>query len=415
MLYSIIAIGDELLAGRVVDTNSGAIARLLEPHGFELREVQVIADTPKALQEAMMRALQQVDLVITTGGLGPTRDDSTKQTLCDIFGGELREDAAVLANVERIMLARGLRLNALTRTQAQVPTSARVINNEVGTAPILWFDLPQGKVVVSLPGVPFETEQMMQRCVAAEIAARFPSPDSLQRLTLMTCGMSESDLAELLAPWETSLPPHLHLAYLPQPGVLRLRLDGRHPDAAFLEGEMQHYYKELIAIIPEWHIMATADSTPAEELLRRCRRDGLTIATAESCTGGTVASRLTSIAGASANFRGGVVAYSNDVKINLLGVEPAAIEAHGAVSETVVRQMAEGVRRLTGADLGVGISGIAGPGGAVEGKPVGTVWIAAASPAATRATCYHFPGSRDRVIDRAATMALLELLTFVPR
>lgn len=409
MKYSIIAIGDELLAGQVTDTNSGAIARMLEPKGWELAEVSVVSDSPQAIVGAINRALSQTDVVLTTGGLGPTKDDLTKQTLCDLFGGELREDTSVLENVKRIFAARSLPLNRLTATQAMVPTSCSVIQNEVGTAPIMWFE-KNGKVLVAMPGVPFETLTMMQRSVMPALLNRFPSPDSIERKVVMVHGISESALAERLESWEERLPAFAHLAYLPTPGVVRLRLDGRHTDSEFLATEMERLHRELIALIPPHNLMATDDVTPPKALLDSLLRKGLKFATAESCTGGTIASRITALAGASASFTGGAVTYSNEAKAAVLGVNQALIAEFGAVSEPVVRQMAEGALRVFDADIAVATSGIAGPGGGSSEKPVGTVWMAVATKTETKAWVYKFPGSRDRVIDRAATTALLHAL-----
>lgn len=406
MKYAIIAIGDELLAGQVTDTNSGTIARMLEPCGWELQAVSVISDSPEAISEAINMAFREVDVVLTTGGLGPTKDDLTKQTLCQIFGGELREDASVLANVERVISARGLKLNRLTAAQAMVPTSCTVIQNEVGTAPLMWFER-DGKVLVAMPGVPFETETMMRRAVVDKLVSRFPSPDSLLRRVVMVHGMSESAIAEMLAPWEDALPPYAHLAYLPKPGVVRLRIDGRHTDAAFLESEMERLHRELIALIPAANLMAASDVTPEKALLDSLTERGLTFASAESCTGGTIAQRMTALPGASLAFRGGVVAYANEAKVSMLGVDPAVISTCGAVSRQVVEQMAAGARERFGADVAVATSGIAGPDGGTSEKPVGTVWIAVATSAGIESAVYRFPGARDRVIDRAATTAIL--------
>lgn len=411
MKYIILAIGDELLAGQVTDTNSGAIARMLEPHGWELERVEVIADGAEPLRRALGRALECVDVVLTTGGLGPTKDDETKQTLTALFGGELVQDNAVLENVKRVVAARGFKLNALTAAQAMVPTSCRVIQNLVGTAPIMWFDRPGGKVVVSLPGVPFETLEMMRREVVPQLTERFRAKETIERRTVVAFNITESNLASVLAPWEEALPPYAHLAYLPKPGVVRLRLDGRHTDAPFIRAEIERLHVELLRQVPAANLMADGDLTPEQELLRRLTSAGKTVAVAESCTGGAIASRITAIAGSSAAFRGGVVAYSNEVKIAALGVDPLTLEEHGAVSRPVVEQMALGVKRLCGSDFAVATSGIAGPGGGSEAKPVGTVWMAVAVPSgAVFSACYHLPGSRARVIDRAATNALLNLL-----
>ncbi len=409
MKYSIIAIGDELLAGQVVDTNSGAIARMLEPHGWELEQVMVISDDPDAILQAIDASFAKTRVVLTTGGLGPTKDDLTKQTLCRYFGGEMHRDEAVLDNVKRVVGARGLKLNELTAAQAIVPTSCRVIQNEVGTAPLMWFE-KDGNTLVAMPGVPFETVTMMERAVIRQLTLHYPSADALERRVVMVHGMSESSIAEMLSDWEDSLPDYAHLAYLPKPGVVRLRIDGRHTDSSFLNSEMDRLHSELINLIPDGHLMATSDVTPEKALLDHLIMSNLSIATAESCTGGTIASRLTAIPGASAAVKGGVVAYSNQVKVSTLGVDPEMIERFGAVSEQVVSQMAAGALKRLEADVAIATSGIAGPDGGTPEKPVGTVWIAVASHKGIRAFVNKFPGSRDRVIDRTATTALLAAL-----
>ena len=408
MKYAIIAIGDELLAGQVTDTNSGTISRMLQPAGWELHSVRVVSDSPEHILRAISEAFAETDAVITTGGLGPTKDDLTKQTLCRYFGGELREDPSVKANVERVVSARGLKLNALTAAQAMVPTSCSVIQNLVGTAPIMWFER-DGKVLVAMPGVPFETEQMMRRSVMARLIDRFPSTEFIERRVVMVCGMSESAIAGMIAPWEDSLPQHAHLAYLPKPGVVRLRIDGRHTDAGFLKKEIDRLADEL-ALLAAGNLMCRGDITPARCLLDMLVERHLTVGTAESCTGGNIAHTITAEPGSSAAMLGGVVSYSNDVKRRLLEVSEASLEAHGAVSIPVVKEMASGARKALGCDIALATSGIAGPGGAVPGKPVGTGCIAVATPWGLWADTFHFPGNRERVIDRATTTAIIRAI-----
>ena len=310
--------------------------------------------------------------------------------------------------------ARGLKLNALTAAQAMVPTSCSVIQNLVGTAPIMWFER-DGKVLVAMPGVPFETEQMMRRSVMARLIDRFPSTEFIERRVVMVCGMSESAIAGMIAPWEDSLPQHAHLAYLPKPGVVRLRIDCHHHDKDFLTGETTRLHAELARLIPADHLLAVTDLTPEEILLNELRQRGLSFASAESCTGGSIARRITAIPGSSSAFKGSVVAYANEVKSAVLGVNAEDIAAHGAVSQTVVEQMAAGARDRLGADIAVATSGIAGPGGGSDDKPVGTVWIATATPEGVHSCMHHFPGSRDRVIDRAATTAILSAIESLRR
>ncbi len=409
MKTTIIVIGDELLIGQVTDTNSGMIARLMAPHGWEAEQVMTVADDREAIREAVGRALDSTPVVLTTGGLGPTKDDITKAVLTDIFGGELREDPDVLANVREVVERRGLKLNDLTAAQAIVPTSCRVIQNRVGTAPLMWFERTDGHILVAMPGVPFETREMFSSAVMPMLLKRFPSPDNIEHRTLVVADISESALATRLAPWESALPPYAHLAYLPKPGVVRLRIDGRHTDAGFLKKEIDRLADEL-ALLAAGNLMCRGDITPARCLLDMLVERHLTVGTAESCTGGNIAHTITAEPGSSAAMLGGVVSYSNDVKRRLLGVSEASLEAHGAVSIPVVKEMASGARKALGCDIALATSGIAGPGGAVPGKPVGTVCIAVATPWGLWADTFHFPGNRERVIDRATTTAIIRAI-----
>lgn len=409
MKTTIIVIGDELLIGQVTDTNSGMIARLMAPHGWEVEQVMTVADDREAIREAVGRALDSTPVVLTTGGLGPTKDDITKAVLTDIFGGELREDPDVLANVREVVERRGLKLNDLTAAQAIVPTSCRVIQNRVGTAPLMWFERTDGHILVAMPGVPFETREMFSSAVMPMLLQRFPSPDHIEHRTLVLADISESVLATRLAPWESALPPYAHLAYLPKPGVVRLRIDGRHTDAGFLKKEIDRLADEL-ALLAAGNLMCRGDITPARCLLDMLVERHLTVGTAESCTGGNIAHTITAEPGSSAAMLGGVVSYSNDVKRRLLEVSEASLEAHGAVSIPVVKEMASGARKALGCDIALATSGIAGPGGAVPGKPVGTVCIAVATPWGLWADTFHFPGNRERVIDRATTTAIIRAI-----
>lgn len=399
MKASLVIIGDEILIGQVTDTNSGEIARALGPMGWEIVSVRIVGDTADAIKGAIALAMAEADLVITTGGLGPTKDDITKRVLLEIFCGELREDQEVLANVERVFARRGLVLNDLTRSQAMVPTSCRVIQNEFGTAPIMWFEA-EGKVLISMPGVPFETVGMLHKAVLGLIAERFSPGEQFLHKVFIVRGITESDLAERLASYEASLPGGMHLAYLPNAGYIRLRLDSTVP----FGGKDEELRMAIAGVL-----VHEGDATPAEILLEKVRAKGYKLCTAESCTGGNIAHSITSLAGCSDCYVGSVVSYANEVKSGVLGVDMADIETHGAVSEEVARQMAEGACRALGADCSVATTGIAGPGGGVPGKPVGTVWIAAHTPSATVARLYHFPGNRGRVISRATSEALFLL------
>lgn len=407
MKVSIIVIGDELLLGQVTDTNSGDIARAIAPAGWQVAQVATVADDSAAIRNAIEKALAATDVVLTTGGLGPTKDDITKATLIEVFGGELRFDAEVMENVKSIFARRGLDMNRLTESQAMVPTSCTPIRNALGTAPVMWFER-NGKVLVAMPGVPFETRHAFNVEVFPRLLKRFGRDCGIEHRTLIVSGITESDLAEKLATFEDALPTGAHLAYLPNPGYIRLRLDVAGNDDKTVQATADSGANELKAILGNL-LIAESDLTAEEILLDALRGRGLTVATAESCTGGNIAHRITMIPGASDFYPGSVVSYSNEVKMNLLGVDAAVLEAYGAVSEPVARQMADGARRALGADCAVATSGIAGPSGGSPEKPVGTVCMAFATPEGTDTVTFHFPGDRARVIDRASTTAMIEL------
>lgn len=408
MNVSIIAIGDELLIGQVIDTNSGDIARMLNPVGWKVNDVQVIGDNANDILQAIDYAFSKSDVVLTTGGLGPTKDDITKSVLCQYFGGELYENLEVLENVKEVVSKRGIKLNDLTASQAIVPTSCRVIQNLVGTAPLMWFE-KNGKVLVSMPGVPFETRQMFRDAVLPQLLETFHSNIAVEHRTLLVINYTESALATKIAEWEDTLPPHLHLAYLPKPGLIRLRLDGTHHDKTFINNELNRYHRQLIDMLGD-DILFTEDRSVEEILLHYLNETGLTVSTAESCTGGNIAHLITSIAGSSTSFMGSVVAYSNDVKHRVLGVNDETLFQHGAVSIPVVEQMATGACKVLNTDCAIATSGIAGPGGGTMEKPIGTVCIAVKTPQAIISNTFHFPGNRSRVIERASSTAIIMLI-----
>lgn len=410
MKVSIIAIGDELLLGQVADTNSGDIARLIAPYGWEVDYVQAVGDNASEIRMAIDRAFENADIVLTTGGLGPTKDDITKSVLRDYFGGELIEDASVLENVKQIVARRGFKINDLTAAQAIVPSSARVIQNRVGTAPILWFERDD-RVLVSMPGVPFEMREMFGSEVFPQLLERFKSDVAIAHGVVIVVDYTESALAEKISSWEDALPTYLHLAYLPKPGLIRLRIDGEHKDRVFIESEVKRAVSELCAMLGS-SVIADEDLTPSQILLHLCRRHDLSLSTAESCTGGNIAHEITLNAGCSDSYLGSVVSYSNEVKQHVLGVDPDTLAQHGAVSEQVASQMAEGVCEATQASLGIATTGIAGPTGGSEIKPVGTVCfgISLATPDGRRHTVTHtlrLPGNRSRVIEAASIRAFI--------
>ncbi len=403
MQATIITIGDEILIGQIVDTNSVFIARQLNAAGVTVGERTSIGDNHAQIVAAVERALQQSQVVVLTGGLGPTKDDITKRTLAKLFQSEMRYDETVGAHVERMLAARGIAFNALNRGQAMVPERCTVLFNAHGTAPGMWFER-DGRVVVSLPGVPFEMEHLMLDEVMPRLKARFALRQIVHR-TLITAGLAESMLAERIEEWEAALPPYLKLAYLPNPGAVRLRLSAYEVDGRQVAEEIDRRFAALQRLIPDY-VVGFETATMQELVHRMLTERGLTLALAESCTGGTIAARFTAMPGASAYLRCGVVAYSNEAKCDLLGVDPAAIARHGAVSEQVACQMAEGARRVAGADYAVATTGIAGPSGGSEEKPVGTVWIAVATPRGTVAVCRQCGTDRGQIVDRASAQAV---------
>lgn len=395
------------MIGQVTDTNSGAIARTFVPDGWDISRVITVGDNEKDITAAVEDAIAASELVIVTGGLGPTKDDITKKVLMNIFGGELVRDAEVTENIRRVFERRGLKLNALTEDQALVPSSCRVIQNHLGTAPVMWFER-DGHVLVSMPGVPFETEGALPE-VRRLVREYFSPEEESHHATIIVGGITESAIAERLEAFENSLGDGLHLAYLPQPGLIRLRLDGRGSKGGDIAARHEAARRQLSEALGELAVHQ-GDDSPAAIVLDTLRQRGLTLATAESCTGGNIAHRLTSVAGSSDVFLGSVVSYSNSVKEGLLGVEATTLEAVGAVSREVVEQMVAGACRATGADCAVATSGIAGPGGGSVEKPVGTVWMAWACRGKIVSRVFRFPGDRARVIDRATTEALLGIL-----
>lgn len=403
MQATVITIGDEILIGQIVDTNSVSISKHLNSAGIVVREKCSIGDDRTQIVETLERALANSQVVIVTGGLGPTKDDITKKTLAELFGSGMHLDERVAGHVQRMLESRGIVFNELNRGQALVPDCCTVLFNAHGTAPGMWFER-EDKVVVSLPGVPFEMEHLMQDEVMPRLKARF-SLRSIVHRTLITAGLAESMLAERIAPWEEALPPYLKLAYLPNPGAVRLRLSAYEVEGESVAREIAERFEALKQIIPEY-VVGYETATVQELVHRTLTERGETLATAESCTGGTIAARFTAMAGASAYFRGGVVAYSNDLKQQVLGVSADDLERFGAVSEPVARQMAEGIRRLAGSDYAVATTGIAGPAGGSEEKPVGTVWIAVAGPRGTVAVCRQCGTDRGQIVDRASSFAI---------
>jgi nicotinamide-nucleotide amidase len=409
MNAEIITVGDELLIGQVVDTNSAWIGRELNKIGVEVMRIVSVRDLRDEITAAISSAMSRADVVLMTGGLGPTKDDITKQVLCEYFGTKLVFSEEVYRNVENLLRGR-VAMNKLNRDQALVPEACTVINNRVGTASISWFER-DGKVLVSMPGVPQEMKAVMTEEIIPRLSRMFVSDLILHR-TFLVRNYAESILAEHLSDWEDSLPASIKLAYLPKMGIIRLRLTARGKQGEGLEQRLEEECAKLKALLGN-DIMDDGDRPLEEVLGEMLRQRGLTLATAESCTGGSIAARITSVPGSSDYYKGSVVAYSNEVKMNLLGVEADTLAQHGAVSEETVRQMALGVKKLLGTDCAVTTSGIAGPGGGTPEKPVGTVWIAAAYGDRVCTMKQFSDRGREMNIERAGNNALLQLIALI--
>ena len=407
---SICTIGDEIFIGQITDTNSAHISRTLNSLGIKVTQMLSIGDDHDAIINGLEGELRRNNIVIVTGGLGPTKDDITKASLAELSGSKgYRTDEAQLEIIRRILSSRGLDLLDINIAQASVPDTCKVIPNKLGTAPIMVFVFPEERfghkaTLYALPGVPFEAIGALND-ILEDIKSNYSISDIYHR-TVMTFGIAESALSKLIEPWEDSLPEDMHLAYLPNAltGVrLRLSIYGgiREDEEARIEAELAR----LRPILGE-NLYSEQDDTLQEYIGRLLAANGKTVSAAESCTGGTIAAMFTSVPGSSEYFLGSVTSYANSVKTGVLGVPSEIIEKHGAVSRECVAAMAEGVRRITGSDFSVATSGIAGPGGGSEAKPVGTVWIGVSSIRGTKTYRMQFKGDRSRNIERFAANAL---------
>ncbi|MDR2804389.1 MAG: CinA family nicotinamide mononucleotide deamidase-related protein [Dysgonamonadaceae bacterium] len=411
MTVEIITIGDELLIGQVVDTNSAWMAVELNKKGFEARYKTTVGDNENDMIDAFERAFSRADIVLVTGGVGPTKDDITKQTLCRFFNTRLVFDEKTLQTIRDIFTGLSKTLNELTYQQAYVPENATIIQNEMGTAPITWFD-KDGKVLVSMPGVPYEMQWAMTNEIIPRLQKAFPATDSIQHQTFWVKNFTESLLALHIADWENALPENIRLAYLPTSGLIRLRLTGKSPDKTPLTQEMDKQRKKLLQLLGD-NVVAEEDQ-PLEMLLNnQLIENNLTLSVAESCTGGKLASLFTAIPGCSRYFQGGVVSYSNEAKAEILDVNRWDINQFGAVSPSVVEQMALGAQRIFHSDCAIAVSGIAGPDGGSPEKPVGTVWIAAVCRDRLQSQLFHFSKDRGNNILRACNNGMAMLLELI--
>ena len=403
MKVEIINIGDELLIGQVVNTNASWMAAELTKSGMQVVFISSIADDEDAIHSELDAASKRADIILLSGGLGPTKDDITKKTLADYFESDFVFHEPTYEQVKKIFAARKFEVSEINRQQAMIPAKCIPLLNVNGTAPGMWFE-KEGKIFVSMPGVPFEMKSMMTGEVIPRLVKHFKLGAIVQK-TVMTTGLPESFLAEKIKDWEENLPAHLHLAYLPQPGIVRLRLSAKGEDQKALTNEIEHQVKKLHALIPD--SIFGYDEVSLEQVVGELLvKSGKSVSTAESCTGGYVAHLLTSIPGSSCYFKGSVVSYANEVKTQWLSVDEKTLNEKGAVSREVVETMAATVREKMHTDYSVAISGIAGPDGGTPEKPVGTVWIALADESGVYAMRYHFGEHRGRNIRRSALAAL---------
>ena len=400
-----ISIGDELLIGQVINTNAAWLGEHLSAAGFRLDSTLTIGDSEKAILDAF-NACMTADLVLVTGGLGPTADDITKPTVCKFFNTELEFCQEAYDNLVSLFKRRGFQMSERNRGQAMLPKACEYVPNTYGTAPCMWLE-KEGVAFVFMPGVPFEMKGIFNDELLPRIKKRFHAVPYEQRV-IMTTGIGESFLADKIKDWEDALPDYLSLAYLPQHGMVRLRLSGRHEDAVILHETLDREVARLVDLISQY-IFAMQDQPIERTVFDLLINKGMTFASAESCTGGNIAHVITLIPGSSEVFKGSTVTYATPTKTKVLGIPAEVIEKHGVVSQEVVERMATGVRDLMEADFGVATTGVAGPSGGTEENPVGTVWIGLATPIGVVSQRFNFGKDRENIINRA-TIAAYEML-----
>ncbi len=406
----IISIGEEMLIGQTVNTNAAWMASALNDIGVEVDEIRVITDDRDDIHRTLQDGVDRCSLVLITGGLGPTRDDVTRDVLCGFFESKLVLNQQVLDDITQYLKDRGRVVSELNRDQAMVPDKAKIIRNPFGTAPGFWFST--GKThCIAMPGVPYEMKEMMGKHVLRALEDMGREQYILHR-TVLTHGIGESDLARKLSDWEDSLPSDMQLAYLPSTGIVKLRLTAKGKSMERLEHRVDNEVDKLIKLIPEY-IWGYDDDSLEAVVGQMLKEQNATLSTAESCTGGYIAHRITGVPGSSAYYAGSVVAYENRIKEKMLQVDHGLLQTHGAVSRETAESMAKGIRNKLKTTYGIGVTGIAGPEGGTEEKPVGTVWVAVAAPDdEVTSKKYQFGDKRERNIIRAgnAALALLRLV-----
>ena len=409
MLAEIITIGDEILIGQIVDTNSAFMATQLNLNGITVKQISSVSDNREHILKALDEAKERADIILMTGGLGPTKDDITKKTLCDYFKTTMRFDEGAYEDVAKIFAAYQKEVTPTNRLQAEVPEICTVIRNHNGTAPGMWFDV-DGKIFVSMPGVPYEMKAMMLNQIIPKIKERFKLPAIVHK-TVLTQGIGESHLADLISDWEDNLAvDKIKLAYLPAPGMVRLRLSTTGDDAKKLNSSVDKKIEELKLIISEfiygYENFGEETETLEQSVGKLLRHKKQTVSTAESCTGGYISHLITTVPGSSDYYIGSVISYSYEIKETELGVSKKILETQGAVSQPVVEQMAKAIREKYKTSYSIAASGVAGPGGGTPEKPVGTVWIAIATPEKVFSEKFLFGTNRERNIQKTANAAL---------
>lgn len=410
MIADIITIGDEILIGQIVDTNSAWLGKELSKIGINIHQIISISDNRNAIIETVNASIQQADIIFITGGLGPTNDDITKHTLCKMFDGELILNNDALKNIANFLKLRNYPMNENNHNQALLPSTAQYIPNYNGTASGMWFER-NGKIVISMPGVPYEMTRMMSESIIPKLKKQFQLPYILHK-TIIVNNIAESVLAEMLADWELNLPQNIKLAYLPAPGFVKLRLSTQGDNNDLLNQQVNQQIQLLRNIIPN-NILSETEEPIDAIVAQLLKENNLTLATAESCTGGGIAHTITSRAGSSAYFKGSVVSYCDEIKEKILSVPEYEIQQHTAVSQNVVKYMAENVRKMFNTDFGISTSGIAGPTGGTDEIPVGTIWMAVASAKGTTCKCYKFGNDRHDNMQRAINAVLSMLATTI--
>jgi nicotinamide-nucleotide amidase len=400
---AIITIGDEILIGQIVDTNSAWLGQALGKMGIRVNFRTSVGDVKEHILNALHEASKYADIIITTGGLGPTKDDVTKQTFCDYFNSKLVMNEEVLEWVTQIFTKRNLPILDANTFQAMVPENCEVIFNKSGTAPGMLFQHNQ-KIIISMPGVPFEMKTIFEDECVPKLKQYFTLPFILHR-TIQTTSIGESFLADKIKHWENNLPPHINLAYLPSVGQVRLRLSAYGDNEIEIRKELDSIIRELYKIAGEY-IFGEEQDNLQSVLGNLLKQKNATLSTAESCTGGFISHLITTVPGSSAYYKGSIVSYDNEIKISELGVNPTTLEKFGAVSETCVIEMANGVRKKLKTDYAIATSGIAGPDGGTPEKPVGTVWIAISSEKETIAKQFNMGDNRERTILRTALQGI---------